>query len=270
MTEPATIAPAAVPAPAMPFEGPPANALVSIGRFFFKWRNTTFPIIFVAVALLARPILFGGTLSEDIWLDVAGLSLAALGQLIRCVTVGLDYIKRGGKKKKVYADHLVTGGVFAHCRNPLYVGNILQVLGLVIIHNSPWMYGLILPLFVFVYTCIVAAEEQFLLAKFGNDYRDYCNRVSRWGISIRGWSTTFAAGDFDWQKLIRKEYGTPVAVAINALALMSWESIRNVGLHQSRERLIVLLMIFAPLAVFWGTARILKKSGTLGSDRMAS
>lgn len=265
MTSPASAPPAS--ASDVPFEGPPANGLVSIGRFFFKWRNTTFPIIFLAVALLARPVLFGGDLVHDWLLNIAGLSIAALGQSIRCVTVGLDYIKRGGKKKKVYADHLVTGGVFAHGRNPLYVGNILQVIGLVIIHNSPWMYGIILPLFVFVYICIVAAEEQFLEAKFGNAYREYCSRVSRWGISPFGWGQTLTAGHFDWLKLIRKEYGTPFAVATNAMGLLAWESIRNVGWHESVDRVIVLLCIWVPLGALWIAARILKKSGALGSDR---
>lgn len=265
MTSSASAPPAS--ASDVPFEGPPANALVSIGRFFFKWRNTTFPLIFLAVALLARPVLFGGDLKHDWLLNVVGLSIAALGQWIRCVTVGLDYIKRGGKKKKVYADHLVTGGVFAHGRNPLYVGNILQVIGLVMIHNSPWMYGIILPLFVFVYICIVAAEEQFLEAKFGNEYRDYCSRVSRWGISPFGWRHTLTAGHFDWLKLIRKEYGTPFAVATNAMALLAWESIRNVGWHASVDRVIVLLCIWVPLGAMWIASRILKKSGALGSDR---
>lgn len=250
----------------VPFEGPPENFCVAVGRFFFKWRNTTFPFVFLTVAIVARPVLFGGTLASDLWLDALGFSLATIGQVIRGVTVGLDYIKRGGKKKRVYANRLVTGGVFAHCRNPLYVGNILQVLGLVIIHNSPWMYAIILPLFIFIYICIVAAEEQFLHARFGEEYRDYCQRVSRWWISPFGWARTLGGGEFDWPKLIRKEYGTPVSWITNALALIAWESIRNVGINASRQRLTDLIICWIPLAAFWVIARVLKKNGSLGVD----
>ena len=266
-----TDVPATTPTPATATavvapEGPPANVLVSIGRFFFKWRNATFPLIFLAAALLARPVLFGGTLKSDLWLDAAGIGLCALGQLIRGVTVGLDYIKRGGKKKKVYADHLVTGGVFRHGRNPLYVGNLLQVAGLCVIHNSLWMYALVLPFFVFVYVCIVAAEEQFLRHKFGGTYADYCRKVSRWGVSPFGWGRTLRGANFDWPKLFRKEYGTPFSIATAALGLMAWESIRNVGLDASGPRLLVLGLVWLPLLALYVLVRVLKKRGTLGHD----
>jgi len=33
-------------------------------------------------------------------------------------------------------------GFFAHSRNPLYLGNLLGILGLLIIHNSPWAYAI--------------------------------------------------------------------------------------------------------------------------------
>ena len=262
----APLAPLAPAAPLAP-EGPPANALVSVGRFFFKWRNATFPLIFLAAALLARPVLFGGTLRSDLWLDAAGIGLCALGQVVRGVTVGLDYIKRGGKKKKVYADRLVTGGVFQHCRNPLYVGNLLQIAGLCVVHNSLWMYALVLPFFVFIYVCIVAAEEQFLRHKFGGEYAEYCRRVSRWWVSPAGWGRTLRGANFDWKKLFRKEYGTPFGVATAALLLMAWESVHNnAGVEAGGTRLAVLGLAWLPLLGLYVLTRVMKKRGALGQD----
>ena len=79
-----------------------------------------------------------------------------------CVTIGLAYIIRGGKNKKVYAEDLVTTGIFAHCRNPLYVGNILMLAGVGILSNSLLYVVIMIPFFLFVYQAIVLAEENFL------------------------------------------------------------------------------------------------------------
>ena len=45
------------------------------------------------------------------------------------LTIGYEYIVRGGRQGKVYAEDLVQGGVFAHSRNPLYLGNLLIIVG---------------------------------------------------------------------------------------------------------------------------------------------
>jgi hypothetical protein len=54
---------------------------------------------------------------DQAWMLGLGFVISLVGQLVRILTIGLDYIKRGGKKKTVYAEKLVTTGIFAHCRN---------------------------------------------------------------------------------------------------------------------------------------------------------
>src|SRR5437773_7797155 len=99
--------------------------MVRIGNFLFRYRNGIFPAVLVLL-FVNSPKLF----PLDTVAVVLGLAVALTGQLLRAVTIGLAYIIRGGKKREVYAEALVQGGVFAHCRNPLYVGNLLVVLGL--------------------------------------------------------------------------------------------------------------------------------------------
>jgi hypothetical protein len=65
------------------------------------------------------------------------------------------YIKRGGKAGKVYAPRLVTQGLFGHSRNPLYVGNLLVLLGVFLVHNNSVVYHIGVPFFLFAYTSIV-------------------------------------------------------------------------------------------------------------------
>ncbi len=78
------------------------------------------------------------------------------------------------------AAHLVTSGVFARSRNPIYLGDLLILLALALAFGN-WLNFLLLPLFV---VCIdrgqIAAEERALQRLFGDEYRAYCARVRRW------------------------------------------------------------------------------------------
>ena len=109
---------------------------------------------------------------------------------------------RGGRQGRVYAEGLVTEGFFAHSRNPLYLGNMLVLLGLFLIHNNRWVYIIGLLFFVVDYIAIVAAEEAFLRGAFGATYDSYCAAVPRWwprlaGVqaSLAGMRFKLAAGD---------------------------------------------------------------------------
>ena len=108
----------------------------------------------------------------DHWMDAAGALVALSGQTFRVLVIGLVYITRGGQNRQVWANALVDTGMFAHSRNPLYVANLLLFLGLALVHNGWAMYLIVLPFFVVVYACIVAAEEAYLVERFGDAYGD--------------------------------------------------------------------------------------------------
>ena len=108
------------------------------GRFFFKYRNNLFPIIFLLVFFLVPPGMVLGNPYVDFLFVVGGALMAFAGQALRLIVIGLDYIDRGGKDKKVYASRLVVGGIYSHCRNPMYVGNMLIGSGIGLLYGSPW------------------------------------------------------------------------------------------------------------------------------------
>src|ERR1700741_1971552 len=174
--------------------------MVAIGNFFFKYRNWLF-ILLYALLFVPSPNLFRQSLLGSnywIWPVVIGLFITLSGQAIRGATIGLAYIVRGGKDGKVYADDLVTQGIFNHCRNPLYVGNILMLLGVGILSNSLIYVVVVIPIFLVIYHSIVLAEENFLLGKFGDPYVEYCKKVNRWIPSLTGLSATFQSMQFKW------------------------------------------------------------------------
>ena len=78
---------------------------------------------------------------NDDRMDLLGLAIAAAGESLRILMIGYRHIVRGGRQGAVDALDLVGDGFFAHCRNPLYLGNLLIVLGIAIIANAPLFYA---------------------------------------------------------------------------------------------------------------------------------
>jgi protein-S-isoprenylcysteine O-methyltransferase Ste14 len=246
---------------------PRHEGLVRIGAFFFKTRNFVFPLVYLPLILLTLPERFLGRADAEWALDAAGLLIAFSGQLLRVVVIGLKYIHRGGKNKKVHADDLVTAGIFAHCRNPLYVGNLMILTGLFMVHNNPWAYLIGLPFFAIAYLAIVAAEEQYLERKFGAQYEEYCRNVPRFAMKLEGLRATLDSVGFDWRRVIRKEYGTIFTTATMAIGLIVREQVVWSGWEEARPAVVAGCAVEAVLGIAWLMARSLKKSGALEPDR---
>ncbi|MCG3200517.1 MAG: hypothetical protein NFCOHLIN_00372 [Gammaproteobacteria bacterium] len=200
---------------------------VDYGNWLFKYRNRVFPLVMLALFLGFRPRLAGGSLAGDLWLDLAGFLVAMAGQALRAAVIGYAYIKRGGLNKKVHADRLVTEGYFGHARNPLYDGNLLILAGLFVIHNSPWVYLIGSLYFLSAYRAIVAAEETFLFARFGEEYASYCARVHRWWPRLRGLRATMQGMAFNWRRVVIKDCASACTWMIMCLVLIAYERIAH-------------------------------------------
>jgi protein-S-isoprenylcysteine O-methyltransferase Ste14 len=239
--------------------------LARAGHALFKFRDGLFPAVLLILAFGTRPRLAGGDVGLDHALDLVGFLISLSGQVLRVLVIGLVYITRGGQNRQVWANALVDSGMFGHSRNPLYVGNLLIIMGLAIVHNGWAMYLVALPLFVFVYVAIVAAEEEYLRGRFGQAFADYCVRVPRWLPSLRGLGRTLREGTFDWLKVLRKEYGTPFAWMSGLLVLLWWEHQGPLAEPIASSEARALVMTWVALAIAWATARTLKLRGYIGT-----
>jgi len=75
---------------------------------------------------------------------------------------------------------LVTTGPYRITRNPMYVGMAALYAGLALALGVIWALAF-LPLVLFaVDRLVIAREEPYLEARFGEDYREYKLRVRRW------------------------------------------------------------------------------------------
>jgi protein-S-isoprenylcysteine O-methyltransferase Ste14 len=76
---------------------------------------------------------------------------------------------------------IVTSGIFASTRNPLYQCQGLLLLALAIGFASDWAVLSVVPWAMAIHTGVVLREERYLEQKFGEDYRHYKARVPRYG-----------------------------------------------------------------------------------------
>jgi protein-S-isoprenylcysteine O-methyltransferase Ste14 len=247
-----------------------ALSLVPWGDFFFRYRNGIFPVVMVALLVGFRPVYPQGSERLDNWLDLLGVGIALLGQALRVLVIGYVYIIRGGMNKRVYAEELVTEGFFRHSRNPLYVGNLLVLLGLFTIHNNPWVYALGGTFFLFAYSAIVAAEEAYLRRKFGTVYDDYCRRVNRWLPDLRGLRQSIEGMQFAWRRVIIKEYGSTYAWCAGALLLMAYDTLAYFDYEQRWLHLMGLAVVLVILTACWLLIRWLKRSLRLREETETS
>jgi len=242
---------------------PPRSALAPYGNFVFRYRNVLFPAVALVLVLSFKPVYPEGSAALDRILDAIALVLALLGQSVRAAVVGLAYIKRGGVNKRVYAEALVTEGIFAHCRNPLYVGNLLVILGLFMIHNNPWIYALGGGFVIVSYMAVVAAEERYLHDKFGREFADYCARVPRWLPDCRGLGETFCGMRFNWRRVLAKEYSSAASWMLIACGLYAYESLAYGGLAGAQHALAGSAIVAAVVLTATASIRVLKKTGHL-------
>jgi protein-S-isoprenylcysteine O-methyltransferase Ste14 len=235
--------------------------MVKLGNFLFRNRNGIFPLFYLMLFVPSWEVF-----SDPVVAIIIGFTITFIGQLIRIATIGLVYIIRGGKDRRVYAEELVTTGIFAHCRNPLYVGNILILVGLGIASNSLLFMAVFTPLFLFFWQAIVLAEENYLRDKFGEQYDQYCRRVSRWGLNLKGIGTTLNSMQFKWKRVIIREYNSTYIWMTGAVLIV----MKHFYFHEERfdfdKNLPVFISILLGLLMLYFIARYLKKSKRLVSD----
>ena len=252
--------------------------MIKVGNFFFKWRDTVLSLILLAALFLVAypgqdlpPIgdlrSWKITASQEIIVSVAGFLLVLAGQIVRAVTIGWAYIKRGGLNKKIYAETLVRRGMFAHSRNPLYLGNLLIATGAIVSVNQFWYWILVLPLVYFLYYSIIFAEEKFLSGKFGADYDVYMKEVNRLMLGNLGdWSKSVEGMTFTWKRLINKEHGS-IVVIFSALALYNALKFHfRHNLEWNDPWAYAIFGILAALLIFQIVCVIMKKNRMLEWD----
>jgi hypothetical protein len=107
--------------------------------------------------------------------------------------------------------------MYSIVRNPLYLGNFLIVLGVVLFHRIWWTPVIYMLLFALYYERIIFAEEMFLRRKFGKEYLDWAAKTPAFLPRVRQWATPGVP--FDWKKVFRREYHGVMAIVASMFVL---------------------------------------------------
>ena len=137
---------------------------------------STILLLTVAGIWLAAPQLPSGQVSglaRQI-LALLGVALAAAGGpllygALVCSKVG-DHIR---------SNTLVTTGVYAWVRNPIYSAFLLICTGALLLADNLWLLVLPPAFWIFLTVLMRCTEERWLLALYGDAYAGYCRQVNR-------------------------------------------------------------------------------------------
>ncbi|WP_254862250.1 methyltransferase family protein [Halovivax gelatinilyticus] len=77
-------------------------------------------------------------------------------------------------------DDLVTGGLYAHSRNPMYVGVVLVIVGQALRRRSTSILWWAAGAWIGFHNRVIGYEEPHLAEKHGDAYEQYRERVPRW------------------------------------------------------------------------------------------
>ena len=142
---------------------------MDIRQIFF--RNRSFTPIPIALMI----IYFAGANNSFRFI---GFVLLLIGETIRIWAV--SHAGGATRTRNVGAPSLCSSGPYAHSRNPLYVGNMLMYIGIVLIAGVPNGFFMVMVTTVFFliqYTLIISLEEETLDTLFGNEYMEYKKNV---------------------------------------------------------------------------------------------
>lgn len=144
-------------------------------RFFSRTPVRTF-LLYPLVTLLWEWIIHSGTIEINFWF----LPLMIWG-FLQYRLCGKYRMNRGGggPGPQIPADQLVSSGLYAYTRNPMYLGHIIFLSGLTLTLRS-WLAAVIsLGVAVWFHFRVLADERQ-LAVKLGAPYVAYTKSVKRW------------------------------------------------------------------------------------------
>jgi protein-S-isoprenylcysteine O-methyltransferase Ste14 len=144
------------------------------------WPPILFCAALVAAFLLGRtfPLTWPGL--DDPAAHIVGYAFGLAG--VALAVWGIITLHRANTNIRPHrgADRLVTEGAFRFRRNPIYLGDVLILLGVAEATGNIW-FAVMAPIFaVAILLLAILPEERHLEARFGEEYLDYKARTRRW------------------------------------------------------------------------------------------
>lgn len=184
------------------------------GNWFFKYRSYL-PVVLYPLATLV--LIFDNSQDfklNDLTWSIICLTVSLLGQFVRILVIGFTPKGTSGRNTaKQIAKTLNSKGIYSVVRHPLYLGNFLMWLGIILYVNNIWFSIVCSLLFWLYYERIMFAEEQFLKGQFGENYKKWSLTAPPFFPKFKGWIKTEM--EFSLRNVLKREYNGFFAVGIS-------------------------------------------------------
>ena len=139
------------------------------------WLAAMIALAWAQATWLPLGLGFGGA-----WADFAGGILVGDGLILMVLAVHEMCRARTTVIPHREADKLVQSGIFSRSRNPIYLGDMLVLAGLILRLDAVLALPLV-PVFLWILEKrFVIPEENRLRRKFRADFARYCQKTRRW------------------------------------------------------------------------------------------
>ena len=142
---------------------------MSISRIAYRIRGLIIPL-----PIIFSLFCFSLESEVDLLIWPTGVSIFLLGIFLRVWAQQHLHYRLRVKKS------LTTSGPYSFIRNPIYSGNILICVGLIVISELLWLIPIVFFYCFGLYSLVVQYEERHLLEKYGESYFRYISEVPRW------------------------------------------------------------------------------------------
>lgn len=190
------------------------HSMEKSGNWLFRYRGQL-PVLLVFIALpftLTAPV---PESSETVRLMVAMVSviISTLGLWVRAITIGTTPRGTSGRNtQEQVAEVLNSTGIYSTVRHPLYLGNYLMWLGIMVYSFSFSLVIISSLIYWIYYERIMFAEERFLERKFGDDYLNWSLLAPAFLPRFKGYKPSSVS--FSIKTVLRREYSGVLATVI--------------------------------------------------------
>lgn len=139
-----------------------------------------FPIFFTVVAAVIHATIWSFEPLTVPWNYVSGGFIITIAAVMGFSSAAA--FRRHGESLDVGkpTQNVVSDGIYATSRNPVYLGFILAIFGIGCFANSLAIMLATIPAFAGLNWYTIPKEERYLRSKLGREYDEYAKRVRRW------------------------------------------------------------------------------------------
>lgn len=236
------------------------NSIEKSGNWLFRYRGQLPVVLF----LLALPAIFltdysGMSDGYLYWMNRLAVCISILGFAVRFYTIGTTPRGTSGRNtEKQVAEQLNSTGIYSMLRHPLYLGNYLIWIGIVLYTKNISFTVIVSLLFWIYYERIMFAEERFLERTFGKAYLDWADSVPAFIPAFGKFKSSSIP--FSFKSVLRREYSGFLATVIGFVYVDELIGFHNAGQWTLNMKWIMVLVVSLVLTL---VLRTLKHSTSL-------